>query len=135
MGDRGNVCIKQEWGKGPKKIFFYTHWMGTSLPRIVQEALARKQRWDDDAYLARIIFCQMLSVQRDSHEHTLKRNPDHADFCKDVLSEEETGFGICTDECDPNHPLITVDIPNQNVTIKNRTWTFSEYIKHKFKEE
>jgi hypothetical protein len=91
MGDRGNVVIRGRYGD----VWLYTHSCGTDLKDIVQKALARKQRWDDEAYLARIVFSEMLI---------------HAD---DLSGEY--GFGISTHMCDNEHGIIVLDVPNQKV--------------------
>lgn len=120
MGDRAN-CIIQYEGKKSKRVWFYTHWSGSDLPGIVKTALARKERWDDDSYLARIIFSEMIKGQEDS----------------------ELGFGISLRQQDNEHPYLVVDIKAQRVffedepkSIYARTkerakkgWTFEEYIK------
>ena len=70
MGDRGQVKIVDTG------IYLYTHWDAAELPWIVQKALARKKRWRDPCYLARIIFCEMI---------------------KDDL-DGGTGYGICSEK-------------------------------------
>lgn len=105
MGDRGNVQVKE--GPADNGVFFYTHWSGSELPRIVANALKRgRGRWGDTPYLARIIFCEMIQ--------------------DDVL--EETGYGISTSECDPNHDLIVVDDRNSTVTIGDDVRSYSAFI-------
>lgn len=57
MGDRRQIHVIYPDGY---KIYFYTHWGGHTLPAIVAKALnAGRDRWDDPAYLARIIFNHM----------------------------------------------------------------------------
>jgi len=107
VGDRSNVKIAYESGA---MIGFYTHWGGTELPTIVQTALKRgKPRWDDEAYLARIIFSEMI---------------------KDEVNEL-TGFGIYPGdhEYDEEHKTIFVNIKEQTVIIGCLSWTFEDYIK------
>lgn len=104
MGDRANIEIVYD---DNNKIYFYTHWSGTELPQTLQSALVRgKNRWDDDAYLARIIFSEMI------------RN--------EVL--DETGYGIAPYILDTNHILISVDCPSSTVTIGDGRWGFEEFI-------
>jgi hypothetical protein len=70
MGDRANILIKSVSGG---KVCLYTHNFGYSLPETLKSAMIRgKNRWTDEQYLARIIFCEMIQ--------------------SDVLGE--TGFGI-----------------------------------------
>ena len=105
MGCRGNVCVKVDGGD----IFFYTHWSGNTIKKDVASALDRgRSRWDDDSYLARIIFSEMI---QDS-----------------VL--EETGYGIALSEYDKNVPTVVVDTDRQVVTIDGDTheYTFGEFI-------
>jgi hypothetical protein len=88
MGDRANVYIRQSATAG---VFLYTHWGGGDLPEVVRVALDSGQgraRWRDDAYLARIVFCQM--VGQDGWN-------------------DETGFGISAFICDNEHPIIVLD--------------------------
>ena len=90
MGDRANVIVRDEYGK---QVVLYTHWRGEKTPELVRQALARKQRWDDPSYLARIIFCTMLG--------------------KDDL-DKETGFGIAP-EASADGKTIVVDCGTQTV--------------------
>ena len=104
MGDRGNIVIKQDGGKG--EIYLYSHWGGEELPKTLRAALVRgKGCWDDSPYLARIIFCEMVK----GHEMS------------------ETGFGISTYECDNEHDLLIVDPDKQTVTAGAKTLTFLEF--------
>lgn len=115
MGDRGNIRLVSSDGE----VWFYSHWSGSDLPHIVQRALARRQRWGDDPYLNRIIFCELVK----GHE------------------ADETGFGISTAVCDNSHPIVVVDHVKQRVAFSSDTetgkvneknciiaWTFEEYI-------
>jgi hypothetical protein len=116
MGDRGNIVIKE----GQEQVWLYSHWSGSSITSILQRALARKQRWDDAPYLARIIFDTMTEGSHGS----------------------ETGYGIWTCPLDNEHDILLVDVKaqkvlvmpygwdgNSNSTIKPiNTYTFDEYI-------
>lgn len=96
MGDRANVCIVQHprGNKPDGLVYLYTHWGGYELPQTVANALIRgKGRWDDESYLARIIFSEMIK--------------------DDVL--DETGFGISTYQVDNEHPIIVVDCESKTV--------------------
>lgn len=94
MGDRGNVIFRYEDGS---KIYFYTHWSGSSLKETTRQALIRgKDRWDDPPYLSRIVFCQML-------------------IDAGATLEDTTGFGISTEECDNENDLVTVDTKAKTV--------------------
>lgn len=84
MGDRANVVIPEQYGDNNQAVVLYTHWGGTELPETLREALARRERWDDAAYLARIVFCHMIGE----------------DFAG------ETGYGIATRLPDNEYPLL-----------------------------
>lgn len=114
MGDRANVYCVEEGSKGSKGLYLYTHWAGSELPEAIQTALAKRWRWNDGAYLNRIIF--------------------------DVMCPEvgETGFGISLHRCDNEHAIIVVDCDKQTVGYANEgeepkcfvvSWTFEEFIK------
>ena len=105
MGDRGNICMEEAEGK---KIYFYTHWDGSELFTILKNALIKgKLRWDDEPYLARIIFCEL--VKKD---------------------DGITGYGISTGVCDNEHPIFVVNSDKQVVSIEetNKNWTFEDFI-------
>ena len=91
MGDRANVQIHD---KDFGDVYLYTHWSGSELPAIVQKALARKQRWEDASYLARIVFCEIV-----------------------VESEwdAEAGYGISSVVGDEDDRVLTIDVDNQQV--------------------
>ncbi len=89
MGDRANIVVRQDEGD----VVLYTHWNGDILADIVHAALSKKWRWQDDAYLARVIFCELVKGSE----------------------QNETGFGISTGLCDNEHPLIVVDVGQQRV--------------------
>lgn len=91
MGDRGNIAVQT----GDKRVYLYGHWSGQEMPEILRKALARKARWDDPSYLARIIFCELVGDDK-----------------------SETGFGISATIDDNEHPIIVVDCDKQVVTIE-----------------
>lgn len=104
MGDRANIhTFSKDSQTG---IYFYSHWGGNELPVVLQNSLKKKWRWDDEPYLNRIIFCEMV---------------------KDELLEE-TGYGIGTYIRDNEHDIIEVDVTNQKVKIGKKLWSFQEYI-------
>ncbi len=92
MGDKANVVVKFE---NNQYVWFYTHWGGWSIPRSVQKALQRKERWGDDAYLARIIFCTV---------------------CPESTHNDETGFGISASMCDNEYRVVLVNTVEQTVS-------------------
>ena len=116
MGDRGNIKIGG--------VYLYTHWCGSKIKGILKNALSRRERWDDEPYLARIIFCEMVK--------------------EDIGGS--IGFGICDCICDNDNPVLEVDVVNQEVmewycdrvttegsfvfklTKKLNCWSFEEFI-------
>jgi len=101
MGNRGNIKVGE--------VYLYTHWEGSDLKEILKQALIRgKERWDDEAYLTRIIFCEMI-----------KNN---------VM--ESTGYGISTYICDNEHPILEVDCNKQEIRIQSedKNISFKEFI-------
>ena len=101
MGKRRNV--KLEYGTNtietnesihPHAIYFYTHWDALHMPQKLQNALIRgKERWNDESYLARIIFSDLIKGEE-----------------MDI-----TGYGIAPYEMDPNYPTIIVNLTNNTV--------------------
>lgn len=110
MGDRGQIKVIQSNGT----LYLYTHWDGNSLIGTVKEALSKKERWDDEEYLTRILFSAMIA--------------------KDI--EGTTGFGIgFREHGDLDNPVITVDCIRQEVTFKlnegpSINLSFSEFIQN-----
>lgn len=103
MGDRGNV--EMVYGEG-QSIFFYTHWQGTELPQTVAKALEKgRTRWDDESYLARIIFQEIIG------------NDD-----------DVTGFGIAPYVMDNEHDVVQVFTKLNVVKIGHLTWPFERYV-------
>jgi hypothetical protein len=97
MGERGNICVKQAQGQ----VWFYTHWRGHEIKTVVQNALKKKERWDDGEYLARIIFDEL-------------RGDDSG----------TTGFGISTCMGDNSYPIVLVDCVKKAVFIVNEDQIF-----------
>ena len=89
MGDRANIAIKYPQGE---VIYLYTHWLGSEVEDIVNEAILEGRRLDDPAYFARILFSKMIAR---GHEGL----------------DGETGFGIAPymPDHDSGNPLVTVD--------------------------
>lgn len=104
MGDRANIVVKC----GKEQVCLYTHWDGTNLPKILQNALKRgKSRWADFQYLTRIIFSEMI---------------------KDYIMDE-CGYGITQTPWDGQNKIITVDAKNGTVTLNGNPMTITEYCK------
>lgn len=100
MGDRANVYVKQAG------VYLYGHSSGYDLAATVKRAIARKQRWDDESYLARIIFCEMVGPYVTS----------------------ETGFGISATIGDNERPVIIVDTERQTVACSGEGYTQSHTV-------
>lgn len=100
MGDRAHIVIE---GYG-SKIWLYTHWKGSDIAAITKKALKRKQRWNDEGYLARIIFCEMLAFGNDPGALT-----------------GETGFGIASRPMEDTSRDIVVNTNDQTVTLPGKT--------------
>lgn len=124
MGDRANVFLLQESdAKGENKgLYLYTHWDGYKLPVVVQSALKKgRKRGDNPAYLARRIFCAMVS-----------REPSALTSC-----------GISIWICDSDRPILVIDSTKErvlfckaegfeatrNIADPIAFWSFEEYCK------
>lgn len=117
MGDRANIIIKQHNGEAESELWLYTHWSGADLPEILQTAMRRKIRWSDEAYLARVILCEMIRVSGEL--------------------DGETGIGITTYETDSSYPFLVVDAKKQEISIRasgrgsrecqTGPWTFAAF--------
>lgn len=110
MGDRGNIVMQYN-GKKEQRIYFYGHWSGCDMPGILQGALKKRVRWDDDSYLSRIVFDALTKGRQG----------------------EETGFGISPFITDNEHDLLVVDLDNKKVVQETeggsfvREWTFDQF--------
>lgn len=102
MGDRANVRVVY----ADSSIFLYTHWEGHSLPSTLQNALLKKERWDDGQYLSRIIFQEMIGQDAGT-----------------------TGFGISSIVEDGDDRVLIVNVDEQTVSVKEKHWTFDEFLK------
>lgn len=98
MGDRANIRL--DYGKHRTEeraydsIYLYTHWGGSAIAETLQTALERgRSRWDDDSYLARIIFNQMTAG----------------------IEMETTGIGISPYEISPDRENIVINLTEQTV--------------------
>jgi hypothetical protein len=110
MGDRRNVVLCFDPDDEDRRVYLYTHWYGDQLPLIVQNAIRRRERWDDPPYLSRIIFSEMIGDEKN---------------LKDSM-----GFGIDVSICDTNYPDREIEIyfKDQCIKIGLETWTFEEYM-------
>lgn len=108
MGSRAQVKILMD----DSSIYLYTHWGAEEIEATVKKAIAKKWRWDDPEYLARIIYDEML----------------------DGETGNETGFGIGVSEHGDIEKLIIVDSSEQKITVRDTykknetTYSFSDCI-------
>lgn len=94
MGARTQVYIKDT------KVYLYSHWGSQGIRETIRTALAKRWRWDDPEYLARIIFDEMTKGQHNT----------------------ETGFGIGTKEHLDIDNLITIDCAKQEVIFFEKSY-------------
>lgn len=97
MGDRSNIVVVQP---DTSRIYLYGHWMGEDAINITHDVLARKQRWSDHSYLARMLFSKMIEADLDS----------------------DTGYGISNTPCDNEYPIIVINPAKQTVFIESDYW-------------
>lgn len=106
MGERGQILI-EDCG-----VYLYTHWEGDNLRKILATALAKKWRWSDPEYLARIIFDVMVGKYQG----------------------EETSYGIGTKlHGDLNYPLLKVNCKKETVYSlgdDDEEWSFEQFIRN-----
>lgn len=124
MGDRANIVL--DFGYSDPQadkltyIFLYGHWEGTRIAEHLQAALMRRVRWEDPAYLARIIAQTMF---------------DELPPIGDV-----TGFGLAPYPQDNEHNYLVVRLQARRVDeilvhydiaawdTPIRSWTYDEFI-------
>ena len=97
MGDKSNIVIQESNGN---RIYLYGHWMGEDAINVVAEVLGRRQRWNDESYLARMLFSKMVEGDIDG----------------------ETGYGISTYMCDNEYPIIVLEPATQTAVIEEYAW-------------
>lgn len=103
MGDRANVRVNGS--VDGDYVHLYTHWGASELPRDLRDALARRVRWDDPQYLARIIFCQMIGDD----------------------TRSETGFGISHEVGDGAECTLVVETLLGTVSFGKKTWSMEKF--------
>jgi hypothetical protein len=96
-----------------RPVVLYTHWGASTLMQDVMSAIERRERWNDPAYLSRIIFCQMI--------------------CGDLNPlTSPNGYGILTDNVGDAVVEIVIDCDRQEIIVKeinrdNERYTFEEF--------
>jgi len=109
VGDRGNIVVRGESKKPSTDVWFYTHWSGSDIAKVVTDGMKRAgDRRTDEAYLARVLFCQLLAD-----------NPS--------ALTETTGYGISTGMCDNEHDVLLVDVTAQIVYVVPRREAESDW--------
>ena len=99
MGDRSNIVIQDSYnGEVLGRVYLYGHWMGPGAIDCALHGL-RSGRSTDAAYLARIIFSDMIRDDIDG----------------------ETGYGITATMTDNEYPVIVIDAGAERVWIED--WT------------
>lgn len=86
MGCRGQILIEDTG------VFLYTHWGANRMVDDLKKALSLHKRWDDDEYLARIIFCQLVKDDIDGTISYGIGTSQHGDIEKliSINCQEET---------------------------------------------
>ena len=118
MGDRANVVIKT----GPfmhDAFVVYSHWAGTELPQLVQDALNSehaKSRDGHPAYQARILVSKIIPAEAHG---------------------EEGGWGLShrIEDNEAGRPVLVVDLDDKEVWIANEDainvsknrWSFDDF--------
>lgn len=97
MGDRSNIVVVQP---DESRIFLYGHWMGDDNYRVAGQVLSRQERWNDHAYLTRMLFSKMIAHDLDS----------------------DTGYGISNTMCDNEYPIVVIDPQKQTVHLEEYIW-------------
>lgn len=110
MGDRGNIRIAYHDGNS---VNFYGHWSGSEMFDVLKSALNRgRSRWDDEQYLSRIIFCELVK--------------------DDVMGL--TGFGISPYIGDNEYNVFVVRPESNTVCVETEggntldEWSFEEFV-------
>ena len=75
-------------------VVLYTHWRGDQISSIAKDVLAKRDRWNDASYLARIMLDEMTG-----------------------RAKETTGFGITAWPTigDNEHELVVLDCNSQRI--------------------
>lgn len=105
MGARNNIVVHQSSGD---PIWLYGHWAGNALHSVVQKAIARRQRWNDESYFTRILI---------------------SEFCRFIGLDQETGGGITVFETDQDSEYTPIHVyPDTNtVVVGTMEYTFEEF--------
>ena len=93
MGARTNAQLKYSDGNS---VFIYSHWgggKGGSLHTKIHKAIARKQRWDDEMYMAAIIIREVL---------------------RDNL-DQDTGYGVQPYLGEESYSTTVIDLDKQTI--------------------
>jgi hypothetical protein len=120
MGNRSNVYFKQvaegfdSEGNAvsiDSGIYMYCHLDGERIAQKVHLALSRRKRWDDDSYLARILFQTILDGDTDT-----------------------IGYGLSLSQTDSENNVLVVDVDKQYVALSNFPYDQMEFNKVSFED-
>ena len=108
MGDRGQIMFKMD----NNKLYYYTHWNGSIMGHLLQEAIRFGiDRWDDKTYLLRIIVSRLT----------------HCDV------EATTGSGLGFETFITDDYLRDYEVDINKLTVKRGDWenpiSFKDFIK------
>lgn len=97
MGDRAYILVLDNHSpRHPVSgVYFYCQQGGRDLPILLQQVLARRQRWDVPAHLSRMIFNAMTRGKEES----------------------DMGFGISSTPFETEYNALVVDIEMQHILI------------------
>lgn len=112
MGTNGTIAVLQRdfRGKSRLSVYLFQHSDGGALPVILAHALHRsRDRWEQEPYLARVIFSQMLM------EHMRAGRPSPKEALETL--ESELGFGISTYFSGSSVDMLVVDPVRRRVGI------------------
>lgn len=89
MGDRANIVVRDRYAKRDSEaVWLYSHWGGTEMPETLRQALAHRERWDDEPYLARIVLQTMIAGDQSATGYGIStRMPDN-EYDLLVLADE-----------------------------------------------
>jgi hypothetical protein len=99
MGDRNNIKVTYSNGGS---VYLYSHWGGSGLREIVQNALDTSGRVNDESYFTRVLFCAMVAESDDLRG--------------------ETGYGIApyAPDQDVNNHMVHIDYTKADESTKWR---------------
>lgn len=103
MGDRNNIKVTYHTGDS---VYLYSHWGGSGLREIVQQALNTSGRVSDESYFTRVLFSRMVADD----------------------TQGETGYGIAPypPDQDASNDMIHIDYSGDNDRAPEINWAYKE---------